>query len=69
MKRIGIIFGGRSGEHEVSLLSATSVIEAFDREKFQVVMLGITRTGQWKLYDGPVEKIASGAMGGNGAGY
>lgn len=61
MKRIGIIFGGRSGEHEVSLLSATSVIEAFDREKFQVVMLGITRTGQWKLYDGPVEKIASGA--------
>jgi len=60
MKKIGVIFGGRSGEHEVSLLSATSVIEAFDPEKFQVVMIGITREGQWKHYEGPVERIAAG---------
>lgn len=60
MKRIGVIFGGRSGEHEVSLMSATSVIEAMDREKFQVVPIGITREGQWKRYDGPVEEIAKG---------
>ena len=52
MKRIGVIFGGRSGEHGVSLLSAASVIEAIDRNKYQVVMIGITREGQWKLYLG-----------------
>ena len=61
MKRIGVIFGGRSGEHEVSLLSATSVIEAIDRNKYQVVMIGITREGQWKLYQGEISEIASGA--------
>lgn len=60
MKKIGVIFGGRSGEHEVSLLSATSVIEAFDPDKFEVVMIGITKEGQWKHYEGPAEKIANG---------
>ena len=61
MKRIGVIFGGRSGEHEVSLLSAASVIEAIDRNKYQVVMIGITREGQWKLYLGELSEIPSGA--------
>ncbi len=60
MKKIGVIFGGRSGEHEVSLLSAASVIEAFDPDKFEVVMIGITKEGQWKHYEGPTEKIANG---------
>lgn len=60
MKKIGVIFGGRSGEHEVSLLSAVSVIEAIDRNKFEVVTIGITRRGQWKLYRGPVENIGTG---------
>ncbi|MGC2873870.1 D-alanine--D-alanine ligase family protein [Ihubacter sp. rT4E-8] len=60
MKTIGVIFGGRSGEHEVSLLSATSVIEAIDREKYAVKMIGITREGCWKLFDGDVKEIASG---------
>lgn len=59
--KIGIIFGGRSGEHEVSLMSATSVINAIDRNKFQVVMFGITLEGNWLLYDGPVEKIEDGS--------
>lgn len=61
MKRIGVLFGGKSGEHEVSLLSATSVIEAIDREKYEVVMIGITKTGQWKLYEGDVKNLANGS--------
>ncbi|SCJ48845.1 D-alanine--D-alanine ligase [uncultured Eubacterium sp.] len=61
MERIGVIFGGKSGEHEVSLLSATSVIEAIDREKYDVVMIGITKKGQWKLYGGDVKNLADGS--------
>ena len=45
--RVGIIFGGRSGEHEVSLLSAASILKAIDRKKFEVVPIGITKDGHW----------------------
>jgi D-alanine-D-alanine ligase len=45
--RVGILFGGRSGEHEVSLLSAASVLKAIDRHKFDVIPIGITREGRW----------------------
>src|SRR5437763_2105955 len=45
--RLGIIFGGRSGEHEVSVRSARSVIEAADREKYEVVPIAITKEGRW----------------------
>ena|SRR5208337_4125245 len=45
--RVGILFGGRSGEHEVSLLSAASVLQAIDRDKFDVTPIGITREGRW----------------------
>jgi D-alanine-D-alanine ligase len=45
--RVGILFGGRSGEHEVSLLSAASVLNAIDREKFDVTPIGITKEGRW----------------------
>jgi D-alanine-D-alanine ligase len=45
--RVGILFGGRSGEHEVSLLSAASILSAIDRSKFDVVPIGITREGRW----------------------
>jgi D-alanine-D-alanine ligase len=45
--RVGILFGGRSGEHEVSLLSAASVLNAIDRKKFDVVPIGITKEGHW----------------------
>jgi D-alanine-D-alanine ligase len=45
--RVGILFGGRSGEHEVSLLSAASVLKAIDRRKFNVVPIGITKQGRW----------------------
>ena len=46
-KTIGIIFGGRSGEHEVSCMSAASVIRAMNREKYDLVFIGITREGKW----------------------
>ena len=45
--RVGIIFGGRSGEHEVSLMSAASIARAIDKEKYEVVPLYITRHGRW----------------------
>ena len=45
--RVGILFGGRSGEHEVSLLSAASVFNAIDKDKFEVVPIGITKEGHW----------------------
>jgi D-alanine-D-alanine ligase len=45
--RIGILFGGRSGEHEISLLSAASILKSIDKTKYDVVPLGITKQGKW----------------------
>jgi len=45
--RLGVLFGGRSGEHEVSLLSARSVINALDPARYQVIEIGITKKGEW----------------------
>jgi D-alanine-D-alanine ligase len=45
--RIGILFGGRSGEHEVSLLSAASILKAIDRKRYDVVPIGIDKQGHW----------------------
>ena len=45
--RIGVIFGGRSGEHEISIRSARSVIEQIDKEKYDVLPIAITRDGRW----------------------
>jgi len=45
--RVGILFGGRSGEHEVSLLSAASILNAIDRTRYEVVPVGITKQGRW----------------------
>ena len=45
--RVGILFGGRSGEHEVSLLSAASILKSIDHKKFDVVPIGITKEGHW----------------------
>lgn len=49
--RVGVLFGGRSAEHEVSLQSARSIIDAIDREKFDVVPIGISKQGQWFVKD------------------
>jgi D-alanine-D-alanine ligase len=63
--RVGILFGGRSGEHEVSLLSAASILKAIDRKKFDVVPIGITKEGRWlgagdahSLLDGDSSPVA-----------
>ncbi|MES2552541.1 MAG: D-alanine--D-alanine ligase family protein, partial [Pseudomonadota bacterium] len=49
--KVGILFGGKSVEHEVSLQSARNVIEAIDRDKFDIVLIGINKDGQWLLND------------------
>lgn len=46
---VGILFGGRSSEHEVSLQSARNIVEAIDRNKYDVVLIGIDKTGHWRL--------------------
>ncbi len=57
--RVGILFGGRSGEHEVSLLSAASVLNAIDKKKYDVVPIGITKEGRW-LTDTHAERLLRG---------
>jgi D-alanine-D-alanine ligase len=57
--RVGILFGGKSGEHEVSLLSAASILKAIDRKRFEVVPIGITKTGQW-LTGGSAQALLAG---------
>ena len=54
--RVGVIFGGRSVEHEVSLVSAASVINALDKSKYEIVPIGIAHTGQW-LSSGEAMKL------------
>lgn len=58
--RVGILFGGRSGEHEVSLLSAASILKAIDRKKFDVVPIGINKAGHW-LSGGAAQGLLEGA--------
>jgi len=45
--RVGVIFGGRSGEHEVSLMSARSILDALDKDKYEVIQIGIAPDGSW----------------------
>jgi D-alanine-D-alanine ligase len=59
--RVGILFGGRSGEHEVSLLSAASVMQAIDKEKYEVVPIGITKDGRW-VTAGEAESLLAGKL-------
>jgi D-alanine-D-alanine ligase len=72
--RVGILFGGRSGEHEVSLLSAASILKAIDRSKFDVVPIGITKEGRWLaagdaagLLEGEQSAVARGLRAGDPA--
>jgi D-alanine-D-alanine ligase len=57
--RVGILFGGRSGEHEISLLSAASVFNAIDKDKYEVVPIGITKEGRW-VTAGQAERLLQG---------
>lgn len=56
-KKIGIIFGGCSPEYDVSLESAYSVITNINKEKYEAILIGITRKGDWYRYEGEVENI------------
>lgn len=58
--KIAVIFGGCSSEHEVSRLSATSVLQNLPADKYEAVCLGITKDGRWYLFNGPIEEIADG---------
>lgn len=58
--RVAVLFGGRSGEHEVSLSSARSVIAALDKTKYRVIPIGITPDGRWIASGDPLETLSSG---------
>ena len=60
MTKLAIIFGGRSVEHNISLNSAISVLNAIDKSKYEIILIGITREGKWLLYDGPEDMIPTG---------
>jgi D-alanine-D-alanine ligase len=55
--RIGVIFGGRSGEHDISLLSARSVLDALDRSRYNVTEIGITPDGAWTAGEGVLQRL------------
>jgi D-alanine-D-alanine ligase len=55
---VGVVFGGESGEHEVSLAGAASVMAAIDRERFEPVQIGITREGRWLVGGDPLRALA-----------
>jgi len=59
--KVGIIFGGQSGEHEVSLMSCVSVIQVMDKIKYDIIPIGITKAGNWKLFLGDISKIENGS--------
>jgi D-alanine-D-alanine ligase len=58
--RIGVVLGGRSGEHEVSLASARSVMDAIDEEKYEIVPIGITKEGRWIASGDPIKALEVG---------
>lgn len=64
--RVGVIFGGRSGEHEISLASARSVMRVLDREKYEIVPIGITHEGRWLTGGDPMAMLMSGNGQGRG---
>ena len=59
--RVGVIFGGRSGEHEVSLASAASVLSPIDPERYEIVPMGIAKDGQWLVGGDPLRALAEAA--------
>lgn len=62
--RVGVLFGGRSGEHEVSLASAASVIRGLDPDKYEAVPIGITKDGHWLIGEGAAKMLPEVLKGG-----
>ena len=59
-KTVAVIFGGQSSEHEVSRVSAMLMLNSLNKEKYQVLPVGITKKGEWLVYNGPVEHVKTG---------
>ncbi|MBK5252170.1 MAG: D-alanine--D-alanine ligase [Peptostreptococcaceae bacterium] len=57
---LAVVFGGMSEEHEVSLMTATSVLGAADKDKYELYPIGITKNGRWMYFDGDFEAIENG---------
>ncbi len=57
MKKLCVVFGGRSPEHDISLKSVTSVLNNLDKSKYEITTLGITKSGAWYIYTGDYAKI------------
>lgn len=61
--RVAVLFGGRSGEHEVSLMSARSMLSAMDAERYEVIQVGITLDGDWLTGNNTLEAFENGSFG------
>jgi len=61
--RVAVLFGGRSGEHEVSLASARSVMDALDKSRYEIYPVGIDRSGRWIAQGDPMALLAAGEDG------
>ncbi|MDN5332273.1 MAG: D-alanine-D-alanine ligase [Tepidanaerobacteraceae bacterium] len=59
--KVGVVFGGQSGEHEVSLMSAFSIINVMDKTKYDIIPIGITKDGRWYVFFGDISKIRDGS--------
>jgi len=68
MKTIAILYGGKSGEHEVSLISAASIVRHLDARKYKLLLIGITKSGEWLLQDTASSKKARKFTAGAGKG-
>ena len=60
--RVAVLFGGRSGEHEVSLMSARSVMKAINPDKYDVTLIGITKEGKWISGQDPMKALSASGM-------
>ena len=60
--RVAVLFGGRSGEHDVSLMSARSVLGALDPEKYEVTQVGITLDGEWYNGENTLDSFTQGSL-------
>ena len=58
--RLGVLFGGRSAEHEVSIQSARNIVDALDMDKYEVVLIGIDKQGRWSLNEASLALLESG---------
>jgi D-alanine-D-alanine ligase len=60
--RVGVIFGGRSGEHEISLISAESVMRALNKDKYDVLPIGVTKEGRWLIGGDPLAQLKEASL-------